>query len=155
MPTTTGAGHGFIWGYATSDSGWGPSFNDIAQTADDLLMCGVIDSTLATPPGSPAQGDRYIVAASPTGAWAGQAGKIAVYYGTTWAFYTPKNGWTVRCAVKGRLDYSGTAWVLILTDAASDGIARARKNAAWVAVVEEAPIDGTSYVRKDGAWVAA
>lgn len=154
MPTQTGAGHGFIWGYATTDSGWGPSFNDIAQTADDLLMCGVINSTLADPPATPAQGDRYIVAASPTGAWAGQAGKIAVYYGTTWYFYTPKNGWSVRCAVKGRLDYNGTAWVLILTDAPSNGLAYGRKDGNWVALVEEAPMDGNKYVRQGGAWVA-
>lgn len=154
MPTTTGASHGFIWGYATTDAGWGPSFNDIAQTTDDLLMCGVINSALAAPPGSPAQGDRYLVAASPTGDWAGHAGKIAVYYGTAWYFYTPKNGWTVRCAVKGRLDYNGTAWVLVLSDAPADGKAYARKNNLWVAVVEEAPMDGTKYVRKDGNWVA-
>lgn len=154
MPTTTGAGHGFVWGFATTDSGWGPSFNDIAQTTDELLMCGVIDSTLVTPPASPALGDRYIVPASATGAWAGQTGKIAVYQGAGWSFYTPKNGWTVRCAVKGRLDYNGTAWVLILTDAPSDGLTYGRKNAMWVAVVEEAPTDGTKYVRKDGMWVA-
>lgn len=155
MPTTTGANLGFTWGYATTDSGWGPSFNKIAQYTDDLVMCGVINSTLATPPGSPSNGDRYIVAASPTGAWAGQAGKLAVYYGAAWTFYTPKVGWSVRCAVKGRLDHNGTAWVLILTDAPSDGKTYGRKNAAWVEVCEEAPTDGQKYTRKNAGWVVA
>jgi hypothetical protein len=152
MATTTGVYYGITWGYAPTDTGWGTSFNTLAKVLDDLMMCGVINSTLAAPPASPANGDRYLVAASPSGAWSGQAGKIAVYYGS-WAFYTPKRGFTVRCAVKGRLDYDGSAWVLMLTDAASDGIARLRKDGAWVAGVPEAPIDGNTYGRKNGAWV--
>jgi hypothetical protein len=53
----------------------------------------VKDKDLAAPPGSPAAGDAYIVAASPTGAWAGQAGKIAYYQaGTGWLFITPRTG---------------------------------------------------------------
>lgn len=154
MATTTGVNYSIVWGFDPTNTGWGSSFNILAKVLDDLMMCGVIDSTLATPPGSPSTGDRYLVAASPTGAWSGHAGKIAVYYGS-WAFYTPKRGFTVRCAVKGRLDYTGSAWVLMLTDAASDGIARLRKDGAWVAGVPEAPIDGNSYVRKDGDWVIA
>jgi len=37
------------------------------------------DRDLTAPPGSPADGDCYIVAASPTGAWSGKAGKITFY----------------------------------------------------------------------------
>lgn len=48
------------------------------------LLLGVLD-TLASPPGSPADGDSYIIDASPTGAWSGHANKIAVWYGG-WLF---------------------------------------------------------------------
>lgn len=44
-----------------------------------------------TPPGSPADGDIHLTGSSPTGAWSGQAGKIALYY-SGWKFYTPLSG---------------------------------------------------------------
>lgn len=67
---------------------------------DALLQCGVIDRDLSTPPGSPANGDSYIVGASPTGAWSSKANQIAVWntVNAAWAFYAPKEGW--RCFVK-------------------------------------------------------
>ena len=53
----------------------------------------VLDKDLASPPGSPSDGNRYIVAASPTGAWAGQAGKVAAWQDGAWAFHAPRTGW--------------------------------------------------------------
>lgn len=50
------------------------------------------DRDLATPPGSPADGDRYIVASSPTGAWAANAGDIAFYMNTGWEFINITEG---------------------------------------------------------------
>jgi hypothetical protein len=71
----------------------------------------ILSDSLAEPPGSPADGDRYIVAPSPTGAWAGQAGKIAAWIAGAWVFLTPKTGW--RAWVVSRtvaVVYSGSAW---------------------------------------------
>ena len=97
---------------------------------DGLVQCHVKDKDLATPPASPANGDMYIVAASPTGAWVGQAGKLARYYvipangsngasGTSgWQFFTPQKGWVVRVEDEAdangackRYGYTGSAWV--------------------------------------------
>lgn len=50
------------------------------------------DKDLAAPPGSPAEGDVYIVAASPTGAWAGHAGDIAHFFGGIWKFHVKREG---------------------------------------------------------------
>ena len=62
-------------------------------------------------PASPAQGDRYIVGPSPTGAWVGMTDKIAVYLDTTWSFFTPKAGWRARCNdTGGSLRHDGSAW---------------------------------------------
>lgn len=47
---------------------------------------GVLGAGLNTPPGSPADGDAYIVGPSPTGAWAGRANRIAVRVGGAWRF---------------------------------------------------------------------
>lgn len=72
---------------------------------DALLQCGVIDRDLSAPPGSPANGDSYIVGASPTGAWSSKANQIAVWntVNAAWAFYAPKEGW--RCFVKDEDEY--------------------------------------------------
>ncbi len=72
----------------------------------------VLDKDLATPPGSPASGARYIVAASPTGAWSGHTDDIAIWSGSAWSFVTPTAGYTVHLDDEG-VDYSynGSAWV--------------------------------------------
>jgi len=61
---------------------------------DALLNSGAKSRTTATPPGSPATGDLYIVGVSPTGAWASQAGNIT-YYDGSWKFITPLEGMTL------------------------------------------------------------
>jgi hypothetical protein len=65
--------------------------NEALTRIDALLNSGVISRTTNTPPVSPTSGDLYIVGASPTGAWSGQAAKLA-YYDQIWRFITPKNG---------------------------------------------------------------
>lgn len=78
---------------------------------DAILNTGAKDKDLATPPGSPATGDLYIVAASPTGAWAGQAGKLA-YFNQTWQFISPKEGMTLWVNDENlSYSYDGSAWV--------------------------------------------
>lgn len=71
----------------------------------------ILDRNLATPPGSPADGDTYLVATSGTGAWAGQDGKIAQYISTAWAFKTAKEGMLLYVADEDiRISYNGSAW---------------------------------------------
>lgn len=50
------------------------------------LLNGVIDRGLNDPPGSPTEGDAYIVGDTPTGDWVGWADRIAVFFGTAWLF---------------------------------------------------------------------
>lgn len=52
------------------------------------LNCVVLSVGDATPPGSPANGDRYIVGASATGAWAMHDDELAIYR-DGWQFYAP------------------------------------------------------------------
>jgi hypothetical protein len=53
----------------------------------------IVNQTTNTPPVSPATGVAYIVGPSPTGDWAGQTGKVAVWEGAAWTFYSPLEGW--------------------------------------------------------------
>ncbi|MDE1998019.1 MAG: DUF2793 domain-containing protein [Burkholderiales bacterium] len=114
MPGSANGNIGLMSGWAPGDNGWDTGANTNWDALDALVQPTVKSTTLATPPASPANGDAYIVAASPTGAWAGKAGQIAVWNarGTgAWVFYMPKIGWVVNDPSHGILwCYSGSAW---------------------------------------------
>ncbi len=88
--------------------------NEALRALDALTQLSVLDSALATPPATPADGDRYIVPAAPTGAWVGHAGKLAAFQDGAWAFFTPREGWTAWVAATDkRLIHDGANWVLL------------------------------------------
>lgn len=96
------------------------------RTWQALVQPNVKSLALSTPPGSPSNGDTYIVGASPTGAWAGQANSVA-YWAVdpqdgpsitpniatgAWEFYTPIAGWEVFDVNSGLVwRFNGTAWL--------------------------------------------
>ncbi len=85
--------------------------NEALRALDALVQLMVLDKDLSAPPGSPAEGARYIVGSSPTGAWSGQAGRIAAYQDAAWAFHPPREGWAAWVADEDKLYvWSGTAW---------------------------------------------
>lgn len=84
--------------------------NDALNGLDFLVQLNVLDRDLNTPPASPGEGDTYIIGPSPTGAWAGQAGKLASYY-AGWQIRTPAEGWRAFVRDEDRLViHDGTAW---------------------------------------------
>lgn len=95
---------------------WTP-FNDAMTILDAVAQLVPEDKDLAAPPATVAGdvGKTWIVAASPTGAWAGKAGQVAVCVGATlWKFVQPRAGW--RAYVKDEsadYRYSGSAWAII------------------------------------------
>lgn len=69
------------------------------------------DRDLATPPGSPADGDCYLVATSGTGAWAGHDGDIAFLVNTAWVFIEVIEGFTAWVNDENVLiGYDGSTW---------------------------------------------
>lgn len=85
--------------------------NEALRALDTVVQLMVLDKDLSAPPGSPADGARYIVAASPTGDWSGQAGKVAAYQDGAWAFYAPREGWLAWAADEDALYvWTGSAW---------------------------------------------
>lgn len=101
-------------------------FNDAMRALDAVVQL-VVQTTTNAPPTTTGSdvGKRWIVGASPTGAWAGQAGKIALCYAATlWKFYTPQTGWYARDITAGAwFEYTGSAWVQ--RDASTDPAAAA------------------------------
>lgn len=115
MPGTAGPNLGVTWGFSVGENGWGVSgFNPNFARLDTLVQLAVID-TLTAPPGTPTNGDRYIVGASATGDWSGEDDHIAVWLTTGtpgWYFYTPNEGWICWHEADGELvTWNGTAWV--------------------------------------------
>jgi len=80
---------------------------------DALVQLAVKDRDLTAPPGSPAEGDAYIVGASATGAWAGEDDHIAAWQNGGWAFYVPNEGWIAWVEDEDALvGWDGGAWVI-------------------------------------------
>ena len=94
--------------------------NKTLRMLDAAVQASII-SYIATPPSTPAPGDRYLVAASPTYAWFGRAQQIAAWNEVSgeWLFLVPKEGWLVylRSAATFYTFVSG-AWQ-VLTSAGS------------------------------------
>lgn len=68
-------------------------------------------SILNTPPGTPSEGDRYLIDTAPTAAWVGHAKAIATFNGIDWDFAASAEGWFVYdCDTNARQFYTGSAW---------------------------------------------
>jgi hypothetical protein len=117
MAVSYGPNLGKMINALTGDS-FDADFRALLRSYDALLQGAVISKTLTAPPGSPANGDRYIVGASATGAWATHDKAIAVWTtdnpatpGGLWEFYAPKPGWLVVNIADGMLyAYIASAW---------------------------------------------
>jgi hypothetical protein len=171
-----------VSGQATPET----SVNEIARYLDASVTRSIIeDRDLTDPPGACADGARYLVASSPTGAWSGEAGNLAIAVGTN-----ASNGWLFQTvAVEGfrlyirdentEIEYNGASWATpagVYTDEnARDAIGSALGGGgegitvtvddgadtitiAWAGgEVNTSPSDGDVLTWDDGAgeWVAA
>lgn len=98
----------------TNSQGQYLNANETFAILDALVGKVVKDKDLNTPPGSPADGDVYIVGPSPTGLWASQANKITFWSADAaeWVFITPREGWKFEPVDEDiTYRYSGSAWV--------------------------------------------
>lgn len=97
---------------AGANSLTGATLAAAVRQLDGLVMPRVAGYLTNTPPSSPADGDCYIIGAAPSGAWAGQAGKVTRYSSAVaWEFFTPKNGWTLQAnSARESYRYTGGAW---------------------------------------------
>lgn len=69
----------------------------------DALMHGAIESELATPPTSPADGQSWLVAVGASGAWTGHSGKVACRQGGQWIFVQPTDGMAILNKATGQI----------------------------------------------------
>jgi hypothetical protein len=85
--------------------------NDALQMLDGLVHCAVLERGRTAPPAAPAEGARYLLAAAPTGPFAGQGGAIAGFDDGAWRFLQPRAGWRVFVIAEARLlVHDGAGW---------------------------------------------
>lgn len=120
MAVSNGPNLGRMINAATGDT-FDTDFRSLLRAVDVLLQGAVISMALTAPPGSPTNGDRYVVGASATGAWSGHDKAIAVWTtdnpgtpGGLWEFYPPKAGWmVVNVADANVYKYVSSAWAVV------------------------------------------
>jgi len=66
-----------------------PSLIDVRYETFNAANTNV--TSTSTPPGSPTLNAKYLIGASPTGAWAGRAGSLASWTGNRWLFLAPED----------------------------------------------------------------
>lgn len=99
----------------------------------------VLSRTTAAQPGSPADGDSYIIPASPTGTdWSTYAQHdIAQYIGGAWQNVIPEEGWNVWVNdADERVDFDGASWAAAAVGTASS-IAMARIAGSTYSTVQD------------------
>ena len=85
--------------------------NEALRRLDVLVQAVVIDRDRSAPPARRSLGDRHIVGAGATAAWAGRAGEIALFDSDGWQFTAPRAGWRVHVLAEGEtLTHDGSAW---------------------------------------------
>jgi hypothetical protein len=117
--------------------------NEALALTDALLHCA-IEGEASAPPPTPAEGAAWLVGASPTGAWAGQAGKIACRQAGNWLFVTSRDGMRVLDRATGQERRYRAGWQAPATPSAPVGGATidAEARAAIVALIAALQVAG-------------
>lgn len=112
--SSQGPNIGINFKWTLGESGWNLQMDENLIAIDALLLLSVKSATTSAPPGSPVEGDRYLVPTGATGAWGTHDGKIARFHQAVWEFYIADEGWEVRAEDSlQRYYYDGSNWGLV------------------------------------------
>lgn len=85
--------------------------NEALASLDALVHLAVKERGRTASPATPAEGERYLVGAGATGAFAGQDATIALYDLGAWRFFTPRAGWRVYVEAEDAIIvFDGSQW---------------------------------------------
>ncbi len=87
--------------------------NEAIRALDAVVQAGVLSRSLDSPPETPDEGDRYIVATGASGDWSGHDLDIAAWQDGAWMFYTAKTGWAAWINSENILVvWDGSSWLV-------------------------------------------
>lgn len=93
---------------------------------DVLVQANVIDKDLTSAPGSPTEGDTYIIASGATGVWAGHDNKLAYYDGSGWLVYDPFAGLRVYVVDENLIYRYNDNWGVMPSNVAAESAHKAQ-----------------------------
>ncbi|HEY8125336.1 MAG TPA: DUF2793 domain-containing protein [Methylocystis sp.] len=86
--------------------------NEALALIDALTQLAVSARDVTSVPATPAEGDRVLVGAGGTGAFAGKSDHIATFLAGGWSFLSPRAGWRAYVEAESLLLlYDGAAWI--------------------------------------------
>lgn len=118
---------GLSHSWAFRESGWKIGMDDNLKKIGAILQLSVLSASTTAPPGTPTDGDRYIIPSGATGAWAGKTGQIAIWLDaeTDWEYYVPSEGWKAWVvSALATAVYTSAAWT-------TEGAAAGTWEAPW------------------------
>lgn len=85
--------------------------NEALRLLDAMIQLSVLDRNRTTPPVSPTDGDRHIVASGATGLWAGWDLNVAFWVDGVWMRLVPRPGWLAWVADEAAfVVWNGSTW---------------------------------------------
>ncbi len=124
--------------------------NEALRQLDALVQLAVRQIDGIQPPASAEDGEIHALGSDPTGAWAGQGGKLAMRSGGAWTFVAPQDGWRAWDIQGGALRvYSAGSWLSVVPDL--QNLAGLGINAASDAVNRLAVAADATLLSHDGA----
>jgi hypothetical protein len=85
--------------------------NEALLRIDQIAQLALVALEASDPPADPAEGQVWALGPAPTGAWAGQGGRLAVRFDGGWRFVVPVAGWQATHG-NGLRVWNGAAWVV-------------------------------------------
>lgn len=133
--------------------------NEALRLLDGIVQLSVVSRGLSAPPGSPAEGARYIVGAG-SGAWAGWDGSIAMWADGSWFRLLPRVGWIAWSeADSAAYIWGGSAWSPLVdvmgfvAQAEAVKVAKSANNFSTGIAVKEETLSALSGATRDSTIV--
>ena len=115
-----------------------------AHALVDALLHPAIEGESAAPPGSPSEGECWIVGAGASGDWAGHDGEMACFEAGNWLFITPRDGMRLldKSADQLILYHGGWQVPAAIADPAGGATVDTEARAAIAAIVDALELAG-------------
>ncbi|MGY6535334.1 MAG: DUF2793 domain-containing protein [Pararhodobacter sp.] len=125
--------------------------NEALMLLDLMVQMGLQALEATDPPPAPEAGHIWALGPAPSGAWAGQGGKLAAWVDGDWLFVSPRPGWCAALIPDSTLRlFNGTDWVA-LSAGAVDNLAGLGVNTSHDATNRLAVASPASLFSHEGA----